>query len=152
METAGFTQGQAMGMLGHLLALIALNRECGRTVEQLAEWQVTIVKQHGFYSEQAREPGYGLEKFVENYVAGRKLIYREVEATILEGTATIRTRLWFVDDLPDAFFYFDVSLNEFRDYVCALARQHASASGFSLIVEHKDGIEMARVAIPENQN
>lgn len=144
-NTAAYNRNQALGMIGHILSSIALNRSFERTVEELAEWQIQLLEQHGYYSELNHDPHYGLTQFVNDFTRGRRLIYEEVETRLQDNTAIIRTDLWFYEDPPEVFFYFDVSLEEFSQFVCALAQAHARACGFCSRIEHRDGIEIARI-------
>lgn len=133
----------ANGMLGHLLALIALNRAKGGTTEELALWQIKMLQQHGYYAELKIDSKYNLESFLSDFVRGRRLIYDDLKITTHDGETSVRTKIWFYEELPEAFFYFDVSMEEFSRFASALARAHAAASGVELRLEHRDGFEIA---------
>lgn len=145
MNEAHYNRQQANGMIGHILALIALNRECGRGNDDLATWQIQLLEQHGYYAEQQREQDFSIDRFGEEFARGRSLIYDNVELLRSESEVTVRTELWFLRELPEVFFYFDTSPEEFSEFVCALATAHARASGFSLQIQHVDGFEIARI-------
>jgi len=143
MSEATTSEGHALGMLSHIAALIALNRQFGRSSEQLADWQTTLITEQGYYDELTRPSDYGLESFITDFVKGRGLIYPDIQISRQDTAVIVRTAIWFHKELPEVFYFFDVSLEEFSAFVCALTRAHGRACGFDVEVNHTDGFETA---------
>jgi hypothetical protein len=134
-------------MLGHLAVVIARNRALDSGLHDLADWQIELLEGHGYYSERAADNAEPLIQFVEEFVRGRGLIYDEISVKWHGETAVVESKMWFSEELPEVFFYFDISLEEFAAYAKALAEAHARACGFMARIEHVEGIERAQISL-----
>jgi hypothetical protein len=145
MNSSQFNKDQALGMVSHLAALIALNRHFGRSVRELAEWMTNVIADQGYYAEQGRLGEYRLEDFVRDFVRGRGLVYDQIEVEVRPQMATIRTHLWCLEDLPEAFYYYSVTPEEYSEFACSLAELHANRCGFNITLRHSGALETAHV-------
>jgi hypothetical protein len=137
---------RAHGALHHLVALVALGRDRGMTMHELAEWNLSQAESRGYYGdwiERNSEDKVGA--YLRDFVAGRAVLYDESTVARIPGGYEVSTRIWYHDDVPEIFFYYDVSLEEFSDYVIALAAGNAARCGVAVDVKHADKTETIRI-------
>ncbi|HKE14640.1 MAG TPA: hypothetical protein VKB80_07240 [Kofleriaceae bacterium] len=147
---ATLVEGRALGALTHLVAKLRLARDFGLAPDALATWSLDRHGERGYHDEWIAAHGRGnLERFLGDFLAGRSVLYDESWVTVQVGGFEVRSRIWYHDELPEAFFYFDVSPEEFTDYVIALGCENARRLGVELTLVHEDGFERAVIrALP----
>lgn len=140
---------RSLGVLAHLLGLIALGKHQKMSLPELAEWSLNQFADRGYYEEFnviANADGAG--RCLEYFVSGRQMIYDDVSIErVSDSEVAVRSLVWFWKEPPAPFFYYDVSLDEFFEYAQLLAVKNAERMGVALRVEHKDGYEVARLAM-----
>lgn len=137
---------RAGGALHHLVALVALGRDRGLTVAELAEWNLTQAEERGYYAEWIHRHGAGnVDAYLKDFLGGRAVLYDESIVERVPGGYDVTTPIWYHDEVPESFFYHDVSLEEFSAYVASLASANARRCGVEVTLEHANGHELARI-------
>jgi len=137
---------RAGGALHHLVALVALGRVRGLTAAELAEWNLTQAEERGYYAEWVHRHGAGnVDAYLKDFLGGRAVLYDESLVERVPDGYDVTTRIWYHDEVPESFFYHDVSLEEFSAYVASLASANARRCGVEVTLEHAHGCEVARI-------
>jgi hypothetical protein len=146
MSPAARAAHRAGGVLHHLVALVALGRDRGLAAAELAEWILAQAEERGYYAEWIGRHGAGnVDAYLKDFLGGRAMLYDESIVERVPGGYDVITRIWYHDEVPESFFYHDVSQEEFSEYVACLARANARRCGIDVILEHADGREIARI-------
>lgn len=150
-EAAELARVRALGALTHLVEKVRLGRDLGMTPHELAIWSLDQYSERGYHSEWIAAHGGGnVEQFVEDFVRGRSVLYDDCRIARRDGVAIeIRSQLWYHDEPPETFFYFDVTTDEFTEYVVTLAQDNARRIGIALELRHHAGMEHAEIRIAQ---
>ncbi len=137
---------RAVSVLQHLLTVIALGRDRGLGVERLVEWSLSHAADHGYYEEWILRHGRGnLDAFLADFVRLRRSIYDEIDIYRLPDGYAVRSRMWFLDELAEVFYYYGVEHDDFCAHVSTMAREHARRCGLQAEVRHGDGFEIVSI-------
>lgn len=148
-DVSALARVRALGALTHLIEKVRLGRELGMTPRELAIWSLDQYGERGYHDEWIAVHGRGnVDQFVDDFIGGRSVLYDECQIVRRDGAVIeLRSRIWYHEEVPEAFFYFDVTTDEFTEYVVNLAQDNARRVGIDLTIRHHAGIEHAEVRV-----
>ncbi|WP_206923010.1 GNAT family N-acetyltransferase [Alicyclobacillus suci] len=136
---------RAQAIANYITMLIALGRDHGMNHEDLAAWLQSHYEERGYYEEWKRRFGKGnCSALIVDFVLGRRLLYDDINVqSITDHRYIVESATWYDKFPPEAFFYFDVDVEDFVSYTKHLAIANAEKLGIRLHIEHKDHHEIA---------
>ncbi|MET3600716.1 hypothetical protein [Martelella mangrovi] len=148
MRVAVVASERRAALFNHIASFISLGEHAGLSPEGVAAWLVETYQDHGYYEEWSRDSTQSRqERFLEDFVRGRRLLYDDLQVELNEASAIVRAKQWYVDEPPDALFYFDLNVGTFERFAVTLATLTSSAAGVSLQISHDSGWEVTHIAM-----
>lgn len=144
-EVQTAAEGRSRGMVNYIVMMLALARDKGMAPRELVEWVHSHFEERGHYDETVFRYGLGnRDLFLRDFLSGRRLLYDHSDVFLHEdGSYEVTSPSWLEKEHPEIFFYFDVELSEFVEYVKILGEAKAERLGIDLQLTRADGIERA---------
>ena len=132
-------------LTGMCMAL-SLGIDQGLSIKEIVSWSLTKLHKNDYFSYWVHLFGPGNTKeFLNEFLDERKNLFDYSGISEEDGTLIVQTPLWFYKEIPETFFYLDITPEDFSEYFILMAEEKARMLGVDLSIIHHNGMETALI-------
>jgi hypothetical protein len=131
-------------IINNLVPGIALAKEMGVSMEKFIKWNVDKYYHHGYHDLWIQHHGLAnIRAYSKFFINGRQLVCNEYTTREENNEIIVESKVWYLTEISEALFFYDVELDELCSFISGLATAHAKICGIDLCIKYLGKAEIA---------